>query len=297
MERLPPLNALRAFESAGRLLSVTRAAEELCVTPAAVSRHIRLLESHLDTLLFLRGHRGITLTPVGARYLAEISRLIAELRRATASVRNCPKRKVLKLRAPATIAVRWLVPRLASFHRSNPGIEVRLRTSGALLDFDNEDLDGGIELGYGGFKGLDTYRLVANEIFPVCTPMKAEKNRLLGSPRNISRETLLHTLARPDDWAIWMKAAGVTDIDLSKGPRYESSLLAFEAALEGYGVAIAQKALVQKELSEGRLVAPCDISVDLGDFTYYFVFRAHGGRGPSKELDIFRQWVRSVAEP
>ncbi len=294
--RLPPLNALRAFEAVGRLSSVTHAANELCVTPGAVSRHIRMLEEHLGVELFVRAHRSISLTSVGTEYLAAVSTHMSGLRLATNHIRDHRKRKILKMRAPATIAVKWLIPRLASFHRAYPGIEVRLRTSGAPIDFAVEDLHGGIELGRGERKGVDALRLVDNEITPVCIPEIAEGKRLYASPSRLAQEILLHTLARPDDWSIWLGAAGINNIDLSRGMKYESSMLAFEAALQGHGVAIAQKVFVSKELREGKLVAPCDLSVDLGDYTYYFLSPSGETKRESEELRIFKRWIASVAQ-
>ncbi|MYZ45197.1 transcriptional regulator GcvA [Schauerella aestuarii] len=291
MDQLPPLNALRAFEAAGRLASVSAAAGELCVTPAAVSRHIRLLEEHLGTRLFHREHRAIVLTDTGKRYLEEVTLLMDGLRRATAAVRRDQRRQQFQIRAPHSIAMRWLLPRLASFHRANPAIDVKINTSLLPPDFEREDLDAGIQMGDGKWKGVASYKMMANELVPVCTP---EKARRLTSPADLAHETLLHVLARPDDWFIWLRAAHVDEIDVTRGMKYESSVLAYEAALEGYGVAIAQKALVSKELQDGRLVMPFELSVDLGDSTYYFLLPEQPRRR-SPELEIFRRWVVAVA--
>jgi LysR family glycine cleavage system transcriptional activator len=291
MDQLPPLNALRAFEAAGRLASVSAAASELCVTPAAVSRHIRLLEENLGTRLFHREHRAIVLTDTGARYLEEVSLLMDGLRRATAAVRRDQRRQQFQIRAPHSIAMRWLLPRLASFHRANPAIDVKINTSLLPPDFEREDLDAGIQMGDGKWKGVASYKMMANELVPVCTP---EKARGLHSPADLARETLLHVLARPDDWFIWFRAANMKEVDLTRGMKYESSVLAYEAALEGYGVAIAQKALVAKELQDGRLVMPFELSVDLGDATYYFLLPEQPRRR-SPELETFRRWVVAVA--
>jgi len=288
---LPPLNALRAFHAAGRLTSISAAAEALCVTPAAISRQIKLLETYLGVKLFHRQHRGIVLTPAGSEYWHEVARLMSGISRATADVMG-KSRKTFKIRAPHSIAMQWLLPRLASFHMAHPTIDVKLSTGASPLDFEAEDIDAGIQLGRGGWKNVMSYKIVQNELVPVCTP---ERARVLKVPEDLAHETLLHTVARPDDWATWLSAAGTRSVDTSHGFTYESTELAYAAALGGYGIAIAQKALVEKELRDGRLVMPFDLLVDMGDFSYYAVLPLDSQIRKSAELDVFRQWVAKVA--
>src|SRR5690606_33630468 len=158
MDRLPPLGPMRAFEAAGRLGSIRRAADELHVTPAAVSRQVKALEDYLGVKLFSRGHRAITLTPVGKRYLAEISAHLAAIPQATAKRIASRRRKVLNILAYTTFARRWLIPRLSSFHASHPEVEVRLTTSLDWVDFDREDVDAAIRLGSGTWPGVHADR-------------------------------------------------------------------------------------------------------------------------------------------
>ncbi|MCP2513756.1 transcriptional regulator GcvA [Achromobacter mucicolens] len=292
MTALPPLNALRCFEVAGRLGSITSAAEELSVTPAAISRQIRLLEEHLGLKLFLRQHRRIVLTSMGAAYHADISRCFGGMQRATSELGERSRRRQFVIKAPHSVAMRWLLPRLSGFHRQYPDIDVKLHTAVDAPDFEREEVDAGICMGDGRWRGLVSYKLMVNELLPVCVPGKCARLR---TPADLKGEILLHTLARPDYWEIWLQAAGLTDIDVTRGLRYESSALAYEAALEGYGVAIAQKPLVQKELDEGRLVAPFDLTVDLGAQSYYFVLPPEDYRRPSAELTQFRAWAASCA--
>jgi len=292
MTALPPLNSLRCFEVVGRLGSITGAATELSVTPAAVSRQIRLLEEHLGLRLFFRQHRRIVLTPIGAAYHADIARCFGGLQRATSALGERSRRRQFVIKAPHSVAMRWLLPRLSGFHRQYPDIDVKLHTSVDPPDFEREEVDAGICMGDGHWRGLLSYKLMVNELLPVCIP---DKGARLRKPADLKREILLHTLARPDYWEIWLRAAGLAEIDVSRGLRYESSALAYEAALEGFGVAIAQKTLVQKELDEGRLVAPFDLSVDLDAQTYYFVLPPEDYRQPSPELSQFRLWVASCA--
>ena len=197
-ESLPPLNRARVFEVAGRLLSVSKAAEELNVTPAAVSRQIRTLEEFLGTPLFERVHGGLILTPAGARYLSELVPLFSGLRRATSAVlRHSPSGSALRIRSPATFAVRWLIPRLASFHQLHQNIDVQLTTSSEPLDFENNDIDAGIELSDGDRPGMHTQRLIANQLLPVLAPSRPPPHL-----EDIANDTLLHSLARVDDWAV-----------------------------------------------------------------------------------------------
>src|SRR5688572_21882573 len=139
--------------------------------------------------------------------------------------------------------MRWLIPRLSSFHAAHPNIHVQLTTSLEWVDFDREDIDAAIRLGTGTWPGVHAHRLVRNELLPVCSPAFAARHNGLHKPHHIARETLLHSLARPDDWANWLNAAGVSGADQYAGLKYESSVLAYQAAIEGHGIAIAQKFL------------------------------------------------------
>ncbi|MFF4052783.1 transcriptional regulator GcvA [Streptomyces chartreusis] len=293
--QLPPLNPTRVFEATGRLLSVTKAAEELCVTPAAVSRQVRALEHFLGVKLFNRARGRLELTPAGSRYLADITPLFSALLTATEALRSGDRgRTLLKIRSPATFAVRWLIPRLASFHRDNPAVEVRLTTSSAPLDLDHEDIDAGIQLGDGSWPSVHSQRLVANVLVPVVASARQQGPDRLTRSEQLRDEVLLHTMARPDDWARWFTAAGLPGERAYSGMRYETSLLAYQAALEGHGVALAQKALVHTELTEGTLTAPFSLDLDLGDHTYYFVWSAD--RSQPAALSAFRTWLAAVID-
>jgi len=292
MDSLPPLNALRVFEVVGRLESVTAAAHELCVTPAAVSRQIHLLEAYLDTVLFYRRHRQITLTPPGRDYHQKMSGYLAGIRRVTGDLRHTSHSRVVNLRAPHTIAMRWLLPQLASLHSAHPELEVRLHTSASPPDFDNEDLDAAVVLNHGQYPGLVQYKIMENEISPVCTPSMAAR---LISPESLMRETLLHTDARPDDWKMWFTQVGQSLPGASRDMRFQSSALAYEAALAGFGVAMGQKALIIQELIDGRLVAPFEQWVNLKGLTYYFVLSKRSYESNSRQAVVFRQWIESIS--
>lgn len=283
-QTLPPLNPARAFEATGRLLSITRAADELAVTPAAVSRQVKTLELYLGVDLFERVRGRLELTSTGARYLSELMPMFSALRNVTDQIRSPGRRAgILKIRSPATFAVRWLIPRLAGFHLRHEDIDVQLTTSSAPLNFDRDDLDAGIELGTGNWPGTGVERLVPNELAPVASP-----SLRIDPSAQLRGETLLHSLARPEDWHLWLKAAGMPVKPGGREMRYETSLLAYQAAIEGHGVAIAQRALVARELGDGSLVEPFPFVLDRGSHTYYFVWPVYR---ESDALRQFRTWL------
>lgn len=292
MDRLPPLNPLRAFEAAGRLKSIRKAAAEMLVTPGAVSRQVHVLEVHLGVKLFRRLPRSIALTAAGEQYLEEVSRCFAGIQAATQKVTGRGGRKTLNVRAYTTFAMKWLIPRLSSFHALHPDIEVRLTTSLEAVNFELEGVDCAFRLGDGAWPGFGVDRLVRNELIPVCSPQLLAKGAL-HEPSDLARHTLLHSLARPDDWKHWLAAAGAGGVNAYGGQKYESSVLSNQAAIEGQGVSIAQRVMVESDLAEGRLVAPFALMLDMGAYTYYLIYPRDRLRGaPFRK---FREWVVAKA--
>jgi len=290
MDRLPPLNAIRAFEAAARHLSITLAAEELSVTPGAVSRQIKGLEDALGLQLLRRGHRQIALTRQGSDYYRAVTRALETLREATRRLKRRGQRQPLKIRAYTTFAMRWLIPRLSGFHAAHPGIEVLLKASLDPVDFRKEDIDGAIRLGDGHWTGAHSYRLVDNILAPVASPVLLKAGARLRRPADLAQHTLLHSIARPDDWARWLEAAGAADkVDARAGMTHESSAMAYAAAVEGQGIAMAQLFLVEKDLADGRLALPFRKTVDMDDYTYYLLTPAH--REETAHMRSFRLWL------
>ena len=290
MDRLPPLNAIRAFEAAARHLSITLAAEELSVTPGAVSRQIKGLEDALGLQLLRRGHRQIALTRQGSDYYRAVTRALETLREATRRLKRRGQRQPLKIRAYTTFAMRWLIPRLSGFHAAHPGIEVLLKASLDPVDFRKEDIDGAIRLGDGHWPGAHSVRLVDNILAPVASPALLKAGPRLRRPADLAQHTLLHSIARPDDWARWLEAAGAADkVDARAGMTYESSAMAYAAAVEGQGIAMAQLFLVEKDLADGRLALPFRKTVDMDDYTYYLLTPAH--REETAHMRSFRLWL------
>jgi LysR family transcriptional regulator, glycine cleavage system transcriptional activator len=290
MERLPPLNAVRAFEAAARHLSVTGAATELHVTPGAVSRQVQALERFLGIALFKRGHREISLTRRGEEYYKTVSKSLLLLQGATSREKQAARKRPLKIRAYITFAVRWLIPRLSGFHATHPSLELLLTASLDEVDFSRDDLDGAIRLCAGGWPGVRAYRLVSNILAPVCSPALLRSGLPLKSPADLPRHTLLHSIARPDDWAHWLRANGAGEkLDAYAGQTYQSSELAYQAAIEGQGIAMAQLVLVEKDLAGKRLVRPLRKTLDMESFTYYLLTPAD--RPESPQLKQFREWL------
>ncbi|MCW5886836.1 MAG: transcriptional regulator GcvA [Anaerolineales bacterium] len=293
MKDLPPLNALRAFEAAARLCSIRKAASELLVTPGAVSRQIQGLEAHLGLLLFRRKARSVSLSAEGERYYAEVSRHLRSIADATRNLVGPRGVDVLKIRAYTTFAMKWLIPRLSGFHAAYPQIQVRLTTALEEVDFEHEDIDGAIRLGDGKWPGFRVHRLVPNRLVPVCSPQLQESQKFR-RPVDLRGQTLLHSLARPDDWSYWLKAFGVAEIDAEAGLKYQSSAIALQAAIVGHGVFIAQSVLVESDLASGLLVSPLQETLDRGEITYYLVYPPLRTR--NRSFVAFRDWLVGEAE-
>lgn len=253
MRHVPSTAALRAFEAAGRLGSFLRAAEELNVTPGAVSRQIQGLEGFLGKTLFERGHKQVALTPIGRDYLREIQGPLKRIDDATGRIRADPRAPGISICAYPTFAIRWIIPRWGRLHDRYPKVDLRLHTSLDPADFEQgvHDLAFQVLTGDGPGRGLEAEPLMEVFTFPVCAPSLAAR---IGSPADLARHQLLHSAPRPHDWRQWLDAAGVTEVDPGTGQQFESTNLAWHAAIEGAGVAIGVEALIADDLRSGRLV-------------------------------------------
>lgn len=285
--RLPPLNALRAFEAAARHLSFTKAAEELHVTQAAVSHQIKGLEEWLGAPLFLRQNRNLCLTEAGQAYLPTIKLAFDGLADATERLFRQDHGGALTVSTMPSLAAKWLVMRLGSFQERHPDIDVRLQTSSALVDFATQDVDVAIRFGTGHWPGLRAERLMEEEIFPVCSPGLLRPDRPLNCPNDLRHYPLLH-----DDyvitWRLWLEAAGAAEVDTSRGAVFTDSALMLQAAAAGRGVALARHVLATDDIAAGRLVRLFDVAVP-GDFAYYVVAPPHYFQRP--KVRAFRDWL------
>jgi len=286
--RLPSLNALKAFEAAGRLSSVTAAADALAVTPSAISRQVRQLEEDLDLQLFRRTRTGLVLTEPGATLLAGLSDGFQRLAQAVDAVRPRPESRVITVSMLSTFAMRWLLPRLGNFNATHPEIEVRLSTSVDLVDLARGDIDCAIRFGRGDWPGLIADRLFADRLTAVCSPALLAKGPRLEAPEDLRGHTLLHARLRADHWRIWLHAAGIDDLDPRAGPVFETRNFVIQAALQGLGVAVIDPALVGEELASGRLVQPFPRILALEGA--YFLVR-HPSKAKVRRVVAFRDWL------
>jgi LysR family transcriptional regulator, glycine cleavage system transcriptional activator len=292
--RLPSLNGLRAFEAAARHLSFTQAASELNVTQTAISHQIRRLEEELGIRLFIRKNRALALTPEASEYLPGIRAAFNDLRLATDRLLRKDDDKVLTITTLASLAAKWLLPRLASFQEAHPDIDVRITTSTGLVDFRSGDVDAAIRYGRGHWPGLRAAWLMADEMFPVCSPTLLTGKRPLRSPEDLRDHVLLHNTNNSDDWRLWLTAAGLPpDISKQPGITFDLILMTVQAAIDGMGVAMGRTTYVKDDIAKGRLVVPFEIALP-ADAGFYLV--SPEGTPDSPKLRAFRQWLIASAQ-
>ena len=294
--RLPSLNSLRAFEAAARHLSLSKAAEELHVTPAAVSHQVKSLEEYLSAPLFRRVSRGLLLTDTGQLLLPGLRESFDRLAEVVTQAMNTKDQHRLTLSSSQSFASKWLIPRMDRFRSDYPQYDLRLDASPRLVDFEREGIDLGIRYGIGGWgAGLEEIRLFREEVFPVCSPELQKGEHPISKPQDLKWHTLLHMDALFAgeswiDWENWLKAAEVIDIDARRGPRFSLLSMAIEAAIEGQGVALGRSVLVADDLAKGRLIKLFCDSIPV-DFAYFLVYPKRTTESP--KIVAFRNWLLS----
>ncbi len=289
--KMPPLVALRAFEATARHLSATRAAAELNVTLGAVSHQLRVLEDFLGTELFVRGHRQLSLTPGGAQYFDSVSGAFDALRSATRVLSHPTGKSTVRVRAYTTFSLRWLIPHLSDFYTRHKAVELVLSVSNAPVDFHRDELDCAIRMGPGEWPGCQADRLIPNLIAPVCSPALLGGLHTLKNPGDLKRYVLLQSNSneRKDDWPDWLASQGLDPFDTYNRLYLEGSAVAYQAAIEGHGVAMAQLPLVRQDLASGRLIQPLAGTLDRDNFTFYLIHPTH--RRATSGLEQFREWL------
>jgi LysR family glycine cleavage system transcriptional activator len=293
--RLPSLNGLRAFEAAARHLSFTLAAAELNVTQTAISHQIKRLEEELGLRLFVRKNRALALTPQAKDYLPGVRAAFNDLRLATDRLLRKEDDNVLTISTLASLAAKWLLPRLATFQEAHPKIDVRITTSSSLVDFKNGDVDAAIRYGRGNWPGTRAHWLMADELFPVCSPALLKGDKPLRCPEDLVHHTLLHSSGGfDDDWRQWLTAAGLpTDISRQRGLTFDLTFMTVQAAIDGIGVAMGRTSYVQDDVAKGRLVVPFKIALP-ADAGFYLV--SPEGRDDPPKLRVFRQWLAAAVQ-
>ena len=298
VRRLPPLNALRAFEAAARHLSFSAAAAELHVTPAAISHQIKALEDDLGVKLFRRLNREVRLTDAGQACLPGLRDGFDRIAQAVGLAQRQESGGILTVSTSPGIAAKWLVPRLEKFRARHPDIDLRVDASMAMVDFAREDVHVALRYGRGHYTGLHTELLMRTEVFPVCAPALLRGNHPLREPQDLQHHALIHdeTIAKDSscpDWAMWLRAAGVTGVDPGRGVRFNQVALALDAAVAGRGVVLTRNIFAGDDLAAGRLVRPFGAGLPV-DFAVYLVIPPPLVTLP--KVKLFRDWVFAEVE-
>jgi LysR family transcriptional regulator, glycine cleavage system transcriptional activator len=286
------MGSLRAFEASARLLSFTRAAEELRVTQGAVSRRVANLEDLFGFPLFNRSASGLTLTAAGETYLREIRPCLNRIDATTTKlIASGGAGGTLNLAVIPTFGTRWLIPRLTSFARQYPSIVINILTRHSPFDFESEGLDAAIHFGDQSWPRAVLERLMHEETVVVCKPELANPEQGLNHPVDLIQpgRTLLQHLTRPDAWSEWFRTAGVEAFDTSRGPVFEQIEMTITAALSGLGYALVPRFLAETEINRGLLVMPfAEIRVR-SESAYWLVFPEDRRSDPV--LRVFRDWL------
>ncbi len=284
---LPPLNALRAFEVAARLLSFTRAADEMNVTQAAISHQVKALEERLGVKLFRRLPRRLLLTDEGQALLPDLRDAFNRMALAVDRISARSATGTLTVSSMTTIVMTWLVPRLPRFQTAHPEIDVRLMTTQRLVDFAREDIDVAIRFGTGKWPGAKVERMFGEVLTPLCGKQFIGR---IKTPSDLRSLPLLRT-TEEDEWPIWFAAAGVEAVDGIRGPIFDSTMIGVQAAIDGLGVIMGPAALFADDLASGRLFQPFPLAVETGK-SYWLVTPETMADRP--KVKAFRDWI--VAE-
>jgi LysR family glycine cleavage system transcriptional activator len=289
--RLPPLNALKAFEAAARHESFTSAAQELCVTQGAVSHQVKALELELGVRLFNRERQGLSITEAGREYLAVLRDALDRIAVGTERLLQRQNSGVITVSTSPDFAAKWLVNRLGRFAELNPSIDLRVSATLHHVDFAREDVDLAVRHGDGNWPSLDVVRLSSEQLFAVCSPkLLAGRNRLR-KPADVLKFPLIHVDDRKD-WSRWLEAAGVDGGELSHGPVLNRVSMAIDAAIDGQGIVLARTTLAATDLLNGRLVRPFANELRLSK-VYWIVCPKATTALP--KIRTFRNWLLQEA--
>jgi len=295
---LPGTRALRTFEAAGRHLNFTRAAQEVGLTPAAVSYQIKEIEDQLGITLFARTSRSIQLTPAGAVLFEAAADALDTLQRAASRARRMARGPAhLRISLGAMFATNWLLPRLARFRAANPTLELTFDISDQVRDFDADDVDIAIRFGAGHYEDTCSDRLFDTVVVPICSPKLREAGARLQTPRDLLGHTLCYVdcpvegMAWPD-WRMWMAAAGVDDFDDSRCVAFADSSHVVQAVIDGAAIGLVELPMIANDLAQGRLVRLFEIGVSIAPaYAYHLVYPARSSQDP--RILAFSQWMRN----
>lgn len=293
--QLPPLNSLRAFEAAARHLSFTKAADELHVTPAAVSQQVKNLEDYFDVQLFRRLTRALRLTDAGQSVLPTLQEGFDKLLEVDQALRKREDDRVITVSVAPSFGAKWLVPRLERFQKLYPDYDLRLDASDDLVDFNRDDIDIAVRYGLGEYADLESVCLLDEITIPVCSPALRDGEHPLRTPADLHYHTLLHAQWRMEDdtkpnWRMWLRAAGLNDIDADRGPRFNMETMVVQAAIAGQGVALVTSAYVADDIKQERLIQPFPETVNQDTkFRHYVVYPKTSG--DNAKVVAFKDWI------
>lgn len=288
--QLPPLNSLKSFEAAGRLLSFTAAAGELNVTQAAISHQIKVIEEYLGVPLFNRYPRRLTLTEQGRALLPEVIEAFDRVSQAVAAINRQPYSNDLSVRLAPSFAAKWLSPRLKYFWLQYPEVDLRLYHAHAAVDFEREDIDIAVTYGKGDWSGVVVDKLLSLDFFPVCSPSFLTNDKPLTDIRNLRYYALLHD-ANYECWQEWLALAGIDDIAANRGTIIDDTNVLIQAAIDGQGIALGSTTFVEDLLESGRLVKPFEVTL-VNEFAYFVVYPEKHLQNPA--VRAFKEWLLSL---
>jgi len=289
---------LRSFEAVARQLSFSKAADELRVTPGAVSQQIRSLEELLGTRLFDRTRRSVALTDAATRMLPDVQAGLEMLSRAVSRKATPLSERTLTISVAPSFASKWLLPRLASFYERHPDIDLRISATVGLADFKRDRVDLAIRLGHGSYPGLHAEPLFAESLTPLCSPDFLKRKGRLHKPDDLRKHRLIHDTSIPGGgehgaWERWLTLAGAKHVSAHRGARFTLAELAMQAAIDGAGVVLGRVVLAEGDLAAGRLVRPFKTVLPLD--VSYFLVRSNAA-APRPEIQCFRDWLFSSLE-
>jgi LysR family glycine cleavage system transcriptional activator len=290
--RLPPLNSLKCFEAAGRLLSFTGAARELSVTQAAISHQIKVIEEYLGFPLFVRYPRRLALTEQGKALLPEVIEAFDRVSLAIGALGKEVHSNLLSVRLAPSFAAKWLSPRLKYFWLQYPEIDLCLFHAHAAVDFEREEINIAVTYGKGDWSGVVADKLLSLDFFPVCSPAFMHNDKPLTDIDNLRYYSLLHD-ANYECWRDWIKLANLPAMDAEKGTIIDDTNVLIQAAIDGQGIALGSTTFVEEHLDSGKLIKPFDI-VLLNEFSYYVVCPQSHLKNPA--VVAFKEWLLSLVE-
>ena len=294
MRKLPPLKSIQAFESAARLGSFMRAAQELHITPSAVSHRIHEIESHLGLQLFHRVHRSIVITDAGKRYAQEISEAFGRMEAATQHASRHSKSDLLTVHVVPSFAAQWLMPRMARFSALHPDIDLRLNASTDAIDLADGVVD--FDIRYGAVleqAGMAVEKLPKETIVALCSPKLTEGRAGLKKRKDLHHHMLIHSEVNLYRWRDWQREHPGVELNLERGPRFDRTFMAISAAIDGLGVCLESRMLAQAELDAGRLVLPFGPEgpkINCHSLTYL------ESRMRLPKMRVFREWILGALE-